>query len=151
MFKDPAKIVEVFASKNEVAVQQSVSLRCKAEGNPSPSYRWTPCEQPQSVCHNSVLNISEVLNDAVYICTVANSLNSDAGNFSVCKCSFVITCRLIILCLHSNVSIPYFQQLIKLLFCKNLSIMYFCFMSFDTLLSLIWLRWSYFFRLQVQS
>ncbi|KAL9964694.1 hypothetical protein ACROYT_G028369 [Oculina patagonica] len=92
----PAKIVEVIASKNKVAVQESVSLRCKAEGNPSPSYRWTPCEQPQSVCHNSVLNISEVLNDAVYICTVTNSLNSDAGNVSVFIAGNLINVTLVI-------------------------------------------------------
>ncbi|KAL9964699.1 hypothetical protein ACROYT_G028375 [Oculina patagonica] len=92
----PAKIVEVIASNNKVAVQESVSLRCKAEGNPSPSYRWTPCEQPQSVCHNSVLNISEVLNDAVYICTVTNSLNSDAGSVSVFIAGNLINVTLVI-------------------------------------------------------
>ena len=82
---DPAKIVEVIASEHKVAVEQSVSLQCRAEGDPPPSYRWTPCEPPQSVCQDKVLNISKVLNDGVYVCTVTNVLGSDAGNISVCK------------------------------------------------------------------
>ncbi|KAL9964690.1 hypothetical protein ACROYT_G028365 [Oculina patagonica] len=92
----PAKILEVTARKNEVAVQQSVSLLCKAEGNPPPSYMWTPCEQPQSECHNSVLNISEVLNGGVFICTVTNPLDSDAGNVSVFIAGNVINVTLVI-------------------------------------------------------
>ncbi|KAJ7370510.1 Vascular cell adhesion, partial [Desmophyllum pertusum] len=69
----PAKIVKL-ASEYEVAVGQSVSLRCQAEGNPKPTYTWTPCE---SVCHESTLNIPGVLSDGVYTCKVANGLGSD--------------------------------------------------------------------------
>lgn len=83
---DPAKVVNVVASKHDVAVQQSVSLNCTAEGNPQPTYTWTPCEPQQSVwCRDSTLHVSEVLDDGVYICTVANFLGKDAGNVSVCK------------------------------------------------------------------
>lgn len=83
---DPPKVVNVVASKRDVAVQQSVSLQCTAEGNPEPTYTWTPCEPQQSVwCHKSTLNVSEVLYDDVYICTVANFLGNDTGNVSVCK------------------------------------------------------------------
>ncbi|KAJ7320930.1 Protein turtle A-like [Desmophyllum pertusum] len=71
---DPAKIVKL-ASEYEVAVGQSVSLHCQAEGNPKPTYIWTPCE---SVCHESTLNIPGVLSDGVYTCKVTNGLGSDA-------------------------------------------------------------------------
>ncbi|KAL9964684.1 hypothetical protein ACROYT_G028359 [Oculina patagonica] len=79
----PAEIIEVTASENKVVVQQSVSLQCKAEGNPPPSYRWTPCEPPQSMCDSSILNISKVLNNVLYTCTVRNAIDSDAGNVTV--------------------------------------------------------------------
>ncbi|KAJ7323695.1 Vascular cell adhesion, partial [Desmophyllum pertusum] len=69
----PTKIVKL-ASEYEVAVGQSVSLHCQAEGNPKPTYTWTPCE---SVCHQSTLNISGVLSDGVYTCKVTNGLGSD--------------------------------------------------------------------------
>ena len=84
LFTDPAKIVK-FVSEHEVAARQSVSLHCQAEGNPEPAYSWTPCDPQQSVCHESTLNISEVLSDVVYTCNVTNSLGSDARNASVGK------------------------------------------------------------------
>ena len=40
-FTDPAKIVKL-VSEHEVAPQQSVSLHSQAEGNPQPTYSWTP-------------------------------------------------------------------------------------------------------------
>lgn len=82
-FTDPAKVIEVSASKQDVEVQESVSLQCKAEGNPWPNYTWIPCNE--QVCHESRLVVSEVLYDDVYICNVTNSLGSDSGNVSVCK------------------------------------------------------------------
>ena len=42
-FTDPAKIVK-FQPEYIVAVQQSVIINCEAEGNPPPSYTWTPCD-----------------------------------------------------------------------------------------------------------
>ena len=80
---DPAKIIKL-ASENIVAAQQSVSLYCQAEGNPQPTYTWTPCEQ-KSVCHKNMLNISEVLSDGVYTCNVTNVLGSDTRNTSIGK------------------------------------------------------------------
>ena len=80
---DPAKIVKL-ARENIVAAQQSVSLYCQAEGNPQPTYTWTPCEQ-KSVCHDNRLNNSEVLNDGVYTCQVKNVLGSDKRNTSIGK------------------------------------------------------------------
>ena len=81
---DPAKIVKL-ASELEVAAQQSVSLRCTAEGNPEPDYFWTPCDPQQSVCNESTLHISEVLSDVIYTCNVTNNLGSDARNTSLGK------------------------------------------------------------------
>lgn len=81
---DPAKIIKL-ASEHEVPAQQSVSLQCRAEGNPEPAYSWTPCDPQQSVCHESTLNISEVLSDIVYTCNVTNSLGSDTRNTSLGK------------------------------------------------------------------
>ena len=84
LFTDPAKIVKL-VSEQEVAAQQSVSLDCQAEGNPQPTFSWTPCDPQQSVCHESTLKISEVLSDIVYTCNVTNNLGDDARNTSVGK------------------------------------------------------------------
>ena len=100
LFTDPAKIVKL-KSEHEVAAQQSVTLDCQAEGNPQPTYSWTPCDPQQSVCHESTLNIPEVLSDIVYTCNVTNSLGGDARNTSVGKlipvnlhaCHGIYTCR----------------------------------------------------------
>jgi len=80
---DPPIVFEVSATRQDVEVQESVSLECTAEGNPPPNYTWMPCNE--RVCHESKLVISEVLYDDVYVCTVTNSLGSDSGNVSICK------------------------------------------------------------------
>ena len=71
-------------------VQQSVTLNCQAEGNPRPSYTWTPCD-PGQVCDKSILVISKVLNDGVYACKVTNEFGSDAKYTIVCKLVNVLT------------------------------------------------------------
>ena len=81
---DPAKIIKL-ASEHKVAVQESISLHCQAEGNPQPSYTWTPCGPQQNTCHESVLDISEVLNDIDYTCNVTNVLGSDSKRTSLGK------------------------------------------------------------------
>ena len=82
---DPAKIVYL-ESEHEVAAQERVSLVCTAEGNPEPTYTWTPCDSQQSVCHESVLNF-QASSKSVYTftCKVANSLGSDTRNTTLCK------------------------------------------------------------------
>ncbi|XP_020602497.1 igLON family member 5-like isoform X3 [Orbicella faveolata] len=81
----PAKIVKL-VSEHEIAAQQSLSLDCQAEGNPQPSYAWTPCDPQQSVCHQSVLNF-QAGDRSVYTftCNVENYLGSDTKNTTLCK------------------------------------------------------------------
>ncbi len=81
---DPPKIVKL-AIEHEVAVQQSVYLDCQAEGNPQPTYTWTPCEPQNSVCHESTLHIAEALSDGFYSCQVTNVLSTDTRYTIVCK------------------------------------------------------------------
>ncbi|XP_020602478.1 hemicentin-2-like [Orbicella faveolata] len=81
----PAKIVTSRHKRDlEVAAQQRVSLDCPAEGNPKPTYTWTPCDPQQSACHESTLFIPEVLKDMNYSCRVENFLGSDTANTSLC-------------------------------------------------------------------
>ena len=84
-YTDPAKIVN-FKSEHEVAAQQSVSLECQAEGNPKPTYTWTPCDPEQSVCHESMLKF-QASSESVYtfICKAENHLDSDTRNTTLCK------------------------------------------------------------------
>jgi len=82
---DPAKIVNL-KNEHEVAAQQSVSLDCQAEGNPVPTYTWTPCDPRQSVCQKSVLHF-QARDQSVYAftCKVENNLGSDKKNTFICK------------------------------------------------------------------
>ena len=81
---DPAKIVK-FQPEYIVVVQQSVTLNCEAEGNPPPTYNWTPCHDPEQVCDKNTLDISQVLNDTSYTCRVANVYRNDSKTANVCK------------------------------------------------------------------
>ncbi|XP_020617971.1 lachesin-like isoform X2 [Orbicella faveolata] len=90
----PPIVFEVSATRQDVEVQESVSLECTAEGNPPPNYTWMPCNE--RVCHESKLVISEVLYDDVYVCTVTNSLGSDSGNVSIFIGGKVINVTLVI-------------------------------------------------------
>ena len=82
-FTDAVKIVK-FQPEYIFVVQQSVTLTCEAEGNPPPTYTWTPCD-PEQVCNKNTLHITQVLNDANYTCRVANEFSSDVKDASVCK------------------------------------------------------------------
>ena len=82
-FTDAVKIVK-FQPEYIVVVQQSVTLTCGAEGNPPPTYIWTPCD-PEQVCSKNTLHITQVLNDANYTCRVDNEFSSDVKDASVCK------------------------------------------------------------------
>ena len=80
---DPAKI-GTFQHEYIAEVQQSVTLKCEAEGNPPPTYTWTPCG-PEQVCNKNTLQISQVLDDANYTCRVANVHGLDSKTANVCK------------------------------------------------------------------
>jgi len=93
----PAKIVASrHKREQEVATQQRVSLDCPAEGNPKPTYTWTPCDPQQSVCHESTLIILEAVMDTNYSCTVENLLGSDTINTSLFIASDVINVTMVI-------------------------------------------------------
>ena len=82
---DPAKIVTL-VREHEITAQQSVSLQCTGDGNPQPTYTWTPCDTQQSVCHESVLNVQASDNSVyTFICKVENYLASDSRNTTLCK------------------------------------------------------------------
>ena len=80
---DPAKI-GTFQNEYIADLQQSVTFKCEAEGNPPPTYTWTPCD-PEQVCNKNTLQISQVLNDANYTCRVANLYGDDSKTANVCK------------------------------------------------------------------
>ena len=72
---DSPKIVNL-EPEVTVVVLQNVILNCEAEGNPPPTYTWTPCD-PEEVCDNNALVISQVINDANYTRRDANVFGDD--------------------------------------------------------------------------
>ena len=83
---DPAQIVTSRHKRvRDVAAQQSATLHCPADGNPQPTYTWTPCNPQQSDCHENTLVIPKVLEDLNYTCRVENYLGKDAAYTSLCK------------------------------------------------------------------
>jgi len=92
----PVKIVKL-VSEHEISTQQRVFLDCQTEGNPPPSYSWTPCDPQQSACNESVLHF-QVSNTSVYTitCRVENTLGSDARNTTLFIASDVINVTLVI-------------------------------------------------------
>ena len=81
---DPAKISNFQPENIVVVVRQSVTLNCDAEGNPPPTYTWTPCDSDK-VCNKNTLHISQAVNDTNYTCRVANSRGVDSKTANVCK------------------------------------------------------------------
>ena len=68
-----------------------MSLNCKVEGYPPPTITWTPCNA-QNVCDQSVLNISKVVEDFVYVCKAKNSLGFDCASTKLCKSICLLKC-----------------------------------------------------------
>ncbi|XP_066024530.1 fibroblast growth factor receptor 1-A-like isoform X2 [Pocillopora verrucosa] len=77
----PPKI-DNFQPEYIVGVQQNLTLNCEAEGNPPPTYIWTPCD-PEQVCNKNTLDVSQVLNDVNYTCRVANVHGNDSKTANV--------------------------------------------------------------------
>ena len=62
-----------------VSREQTASLNCEVEGNPTPSVRWIPCDLPNIGCDKQYLNISkEQTSHANYTCTASNYLGNDS-------------------------------------------------------------------------
>ena len=80
---DPATIVK-FQTEYTVVVQQSVTLNCEAEGNPTPTYTWIACD-PGQVCNKNTLDISQVPDDSSYTCRVTNVHGTDTNTAIICK------------------------------------------------------------------
>ncbi|XP_066025263.1 uncharacterized protein [Pocillopora verrucosa] len=78
----PVKIVN-FQTQYEVDVGQSVTLNCKAEGNPPPTYRWTPCNDLRENCEKNSFRVLKVCEDANYTCKVANGIGFEAKTANV--------------------------------------------------------------------
>ncbi|RMX40395.1 hypothetical protein pdam_00023999, partial [Pocillopora damicornis] len=91
---DPAKI-GTFQHEYIADLQQSVTFKCEAEGNPPPTYTWTPCD-PEQVCNKNTLQISQVLNDANYTCRVANLYGDDSKTANVYIGGIVINITIVI-------------------------------------------------------
>ena len=79
----PPKIT--LQKKYYVGREKSLSLDCKVEGYPPPTITWTPCDPRENVCDQRVLNISEVVEDCVYLCKAKNSLGFDCASTKLCK------------------------------------------------------------------
>ncbi|XP_020629982.1 neural cell adhesion molecule 2-like isoform X2 [Orbicella faveolata] len=116
----PAKIVNL-KSEHEVTAQQCEPLVCQAEGNPEPSYTWTPCDSQQSVCHQSVLHF-QASNKSVYTftCKVENYLSSDTRNTTVFIASDVINVTLVVIGVESNKLLEKLRETLKEIFAGKL-------------------------------
>ena len=68
-----------------------MSLNCKVEGYTPPTITWTPCNA-QNACDQSVLNISKVVEDFVYVCKAKNSLGFDCASTKLCKSICLLKC-----------------------------------------------------------
>ena len=101
---DPPKI-DNFQPEYIVGVQQSLTLNCEAEGNPPPTYIWTPC-YPEQVCNKNTLDVSQVLNDVNYTCRVANVRGNDSKTANVCKSHVHCSCAY-----NSCILIPIFTNM----------------------------------------
>ncbi|XP_015749159.1 PREDICTED: lachesin-like [Acropora digitifera] len=72
--------IVTLASKVFVGREQTASLFCEVEGNPTPIISWSPCYGQGVVCDKQYLNISKVQTArANYTCTATNALGVDSA------------------------------------------------------------------------
>ena len=94
-----------------VHVEKNATLSCKAEGNPPPTYTWTPCD-PGKVCNKNTLDISPVLNDTSYTCRVTNVYGDESKTVNVCK-SHVYCCHASNSCIFIDVPTWHFDWVLR--------------------------------------
>lgn len=60
-----------------VSLDTSISLNCKTDGNPKPSYLWYKDNNIEAISTNKTLTITDVTttNSGIYICIVSNTFN----------------------------------------------------------------------------
>ncbi|XP_044180729.1 fibroblast growth factor receptor 4-like [Acropora millepora] len=74
----PPKVI--LAQKVFVSREQTASLYCEGEGNPTPTISWSPCDEGNPLCNEQYLNISQVQSARVnYTCTATNRLGTASG------------------------------------------------------------------------
>ncbi|CAH3158929.1 unnamed protein product, partial [Pocillopora meandrina] len=115
----PPKIVN-FQPEYFVGVQQSLTLNCGADGNPPPTYTWTPCNYPEQVCDKNALDISQVLDDTSYTCRVASVFGDDSKTANIYIGGNVINITIVITsetCIDGKYNQPFllekFKELLK--------------------------------------
>ena len=68
------------AQKVFVGREETASLYCEVEGNPTPTISWSPCDEGNPFCNEQYLNISQVQSArANYICTARNDVGTASG------------------------------------------------------------------------
>ncbi|XP_044180706.1 fibroblast growth factor receptor 3-like [Acropora millepora] len=70
----------ILAQKVFVGREETASLYCEAEGNPTPTISWSPCDEGNTFCNEQYLNISQVQSArANYMCTARNRVGRASG------------------------------------------------------------------------
>ncbi|XP_015777403.1 PREDICTED: fibroblast growth factor receptor 4-like isoform X16 [Acropora digitifera] len=74
----PPKVT--LAQKFFVGREETASLNCEVEGNPTPTISWSPCDEGNPFCNEQYLNISRVQSArANYMCTAKNRVGAASG------------------------------------------------------------------------
>ena len=82
-------------SKVFVGREQTASLICEVEGNPTPIISWSPCDGQNVFCDERYLNISKVQTArANYTCTARNAVGADSASTLLRKWTLLHTCVL---------------------------------------------------------
>ena len=85
------------ASKVYVGREQTASLICEVEGNPTPIISWSPCYGRIVICDGQYLNISIVQTARVnYTCTATNALGVDSATTLLRKLTILYTCSVVV-------------------------------------------------------
>ena len=83
-------------SKVFVGREQSASLICEVEGNPTPIISWSPCSGRSVLCDEQYLNISKVQTGcANYTCTARNAVGVDSETTLLRKLTLLHTCSVV--------------------------------------------------------